>query len=243
MLSNFTLAQLNQVEDDLIRTFQQHRCFQQIMDLPTTRFLEILLQRRFLSLAFTPIYDLAIDGLLDNMARQVARRILREEYPGERGNIPSHREDLVTDLLVLGISRHQVINSQPTAQTLQALQQSIAFLTGNLEDPLYQVKLLTFLRFWGEVLVAAEYEMLWKRMEAMGLSGSGEKRSRFYYPHLVHDAKKKSLAQLSLTGSTHSDQLAISLKAVLQNAASLHYCAEVTGAIVALKTQFYDQFL
>ena len=50
-----------------------------------------VLQRRFLSLAFTPVYDAAIDGLTHPRDKQSARRILREEYPGERGTVPSHR--------------------------------------------------------------------------------------------------------------------------------------------------------
>lgn len=238
-----TLSELDQYEDSLIRAFQQHPCLQRAESLPTEKFYALLLQRRFLSLAFTPVYDMAIDGLTDHKTRQTVRRILREEYPGIRGNVPSHREDLVSDLLTRGIEHGQIINRTPSMQTMSVLQGTFALLAGNINEAYYQIKLLTIVRFWGEVLVAAEYEKLWTRMQTLGLSTSGGKQSHFYYPHLVHDSKKKSLAHLSLIGSTHSDQLAIMLKEFLQDTASLSYCAEVTKTIVAIKTEFYDQFI
>ena len=238
-----TLAELDQYEDRLIQSFQQHPCFQQIQSLPREQFHLLLLQRRFLSLAFTPVYDMVIDGIKESKARQSARRILREEYPDRRGNVPSHREDLVSDLLNLGIHYNQIINCTPSAQTLGVLQKTFALLAGNIVDDLYQIKLLTILRFWGEVLVSAEYTMLWERIHTMGLTTSGEKRSLFYHLHMVHDAKKKSLIHLSLIGSTHSDLLAVSLKTLLQDESSLSYCAKIEDEILAIKNEFYNQFI
>ena len=67
-----TLAELDQYEDRLIQRFQQHPCFQQIQSLPKEQFHLLLLQRRFLSLAFTPVYDMVIDGIKESKARQIA---------------------------------------------------------------------------------------------------------------------------------------------------------------------------
>ena len=58
-----TLADLDQYEDNLIAQFKQQVCFQRLATFSNAQFFQILLQRRFLSLAFTPIYDLAIDGM------------------------------------------------------------------------------------------------------------------------------------------------------------------------------------
>ena len=71
-------------------------------------FRDILLQRRFLSLAFTPAYDLAIDLLTDEEGLEIARVILREEYPRPEGRTRSHREDMKEDLLRLGITRQRL---------------------------------------------------------------------------------------------------------------------------------------
>jgi len=237
-----TLADLDHYEDELIAQFKQQRCFQQLATLSDEQFFQILLQRRFLSLAFTPIYDLAIDGLTDAKAKQIARRILREEYPGERGTVPSHREDLMSDLLQLGLTRHAILNSTPNPATLAVIQETFALFAGDPDDAHYQVKLLTILRFWGEVLIAAEYEMLWERLQALGLTATGPQRSRFYYLHFIHDAKQKPLTHLSLIGSTHSDLLAICLKTLLTSAPAIAYCAQVEGKIVAIKTAFYAHF-
>lgn len=241
-----TLADLDRYEDELIQQFKQQVCFQRLATFSNEQFLQILLQRRFLSLAFTPVYDLAIDGLTDAKAKQIARRILREEYPGERGTVPSHREDLMSDLLQLGLTRHTILNSTPSPATLAVIQQTFALFAGAPDDAHddahYQVKLLTILRFWGEVLIAAEYEMLWGRLQTLGLTATGPQRSRFYYLHFIHDAKQKPLTHLSLIGATHSDLVAVCLKTLLTSAPAIAHCAQVEEKIVMIKTAFYAHF-
>lgn len=245
MMTNIrTLADLDHYENALIRRFQQHPCLHNLAGLSQAKFFDLLLQRRFLSLAFTPVYDMAIDGLTHPKAKQSARRILREEYPGERGTMPSHREDLVSDLLQIGVSHHQIMNTVPNNATFQVLQRSFAFFAGDPDTPYYQIKLMTLLRFWGEVLIAAEYQMLWPRLEMMGLQKSGACVSRFYYPHIVHDAKHKPLTQYSAVSAiTHSDLLAASLQTLLDQEEAIAYCAEVEMEIVTIKSSFYDQFV
>lgn len=237
-----TLADLDRYEDALIQQFKQQRCFQRIPTFSDEQFFQILLQRRFLSLAFTPVYDMAIDALTDPKAKQIARRILREEYPGERGTVPSHREDLMSDLLQIGLTRSAIFNATPSPATLMVIRETFALFVGDLDDTFYQVKLLTILRFWGEVLIAAEYEMLWERLQALGLTVTGPQRSRFYYLHFTHDAKQKPLTHLSLIGSTHSDLLAVCLKTLLTSEQAIAHCAKVEEKILTIKTAFYAHF-
>lgn len=239
-----TLDDLNNYEDQLIQRFQKHPCLHNLAGLSQANFVGLLLQRRFLSLAFTPVYDMAIDGLLTNSkAQQSARRILREEYPGADGTEPSHRENLIYDLKRIGLTHYQIMNSVPSSATFKTIQRTVAFFAGDPVALHYQIKLITLLRFWGEVLISAEYQMLWSRLQSMGLQKTGESRSRFYYPHIVHDAKRKPLGQYSINATTHPDQLALSLQALLNTKEAIAHCAEIETEIVAVKSAFYDQFI
>jgi hypothetical protein len=69
------------VEDELLARFTAHRVFRRIEEIERDAFLEILLQRRFLSLMFPVMYDVGIDGLTDPTAIKVVREILREGWP------------------------------------------------------------------------------------------------------------------------------------------------------------------
>ncbi len=81
-------------------------------------FRSILLERRWISYHFTPIYNIGLDLLSakHEAARQVIRRIIREEYPNDRGSwkTPSHREDLMTDLRAIGASDAVIAASKPS---------------------------------------------------------------------------------------------------------------------------------
>jgi hypothetical protein len=241
-----TLADLDHYEDQIIECFQKHPCLDNLASLSQANFVGLLLQRRFLSLAFTPIYDMAIDGLLTNpKAQQSARRILREEYPGADGTEPSHRENLIHDLKQIGLTHYQIMNAVPSSATFKTIQRTLAFFTGDPDTLDYQIKLITLLRFWGEVLISAEYKMLWSRLESMGLQKNGKSQSRFYYPHIVHDAKRRPMDQYSIVNATtHPDQLALSLQDLLDNKKeAIAYCAAIETEIVGIKSAFYDQFI
>ncbi|MBV7330182.1 hypothetical protein KFU94_18420 [Chloroflexi bacterium TSY] len=239
-----TLRNLDKYEQMLISRFKSHPCFGNLYRFSREEFLTLLLQRRFLSLAFTPVYDMAIDGLTDPQAKQTARHLLREEYPDERGVVLSHREDLVTDLLSLGATRKMLFESHPTDVTLQSIQSTFALFGGYTDDDFYQIRLLTILRFWGEVLVSVEYGMLWDRLEEMGLAPTGGKQSIFYYLHYRHDAKQKSLDDPALVVAiAHADRLAVHLTELLTSPSAIEHCAQVEEEILVVKSQFYDQFI
>lgn len=239
----FSIDKLDKCEDILIDEFGQHSLLQNISKVKDNDFLDILVQRRFLSLAFTPIYDVAIDWLEDEDVRRIARRILREEYPG-RDKRPSHREDLIYDLLLLGLTKEQILKARPSQQTQEILLNTMnLFYADDPNSHLFQIRVITILRFWGEALVAAEYGQLWKRMEEMGLTIDGKNASEFYYPHYNHDRKSKPLTQLSMRDSTHSDLLSKHLVKRLNTPECIDHCIEVEKQIVQIKLSFYDQFL
>src|SRR5689334_11089193 len=99
---------------------------------------------------------------------------------------PSHRENLVHDLLLLGATKSEVLSSRPTKATAGAIQDSLELIYRVSGEDDSDLKLLTVLRFWGEVLVSIEYQQLWRRLSTK-LSVSGPKQSHFYFPHSCRD--------------------------------------------------------
>ncbi len=188
---------------------------------------EVLLQRRLVSLAFTPFYDLLIDALESPTARLVCRQILREEYPDPAGNSPSHRELLVADLVALGIDRAILLRARPTGPTLAAIAGSFELVAAALDAPWPELSLVATAACYGELLVAAEYRALTPRVEvALGSEGSA-----FYGPHLIHDSghAKRLLAEVALRiDPADPSQLAA--------------CTDAIKRCLQVKVAFYEQF-
>ncbi|GAA2245481.1 MULTISPECIES: hypothetical protein [Streptomyces] len=237
------MRDLDVFEDGLIERFRQHPVLAGTGRLAQDDFAALLLQRRFVSLAFTPSYDLAIDLLTDEAGLRIARAILREEYPDGRGHTRSHREDMKEDLLQLGITREELVASRPTEATRRAVEDAFALIADAGSHADADLRLLTFLRFWGEVLVSVEYEHLWRRMEPVLAGEDGRNRSRFYYPHYVHDAKAHPLTTVSLLSATHSDRLATRISDLLARQGGAEAFRETEERALHLKTAFYDQFI
>ncbi|MBT2479015.1 hypothetical protein [Streptomyces sp. ISL-94] len=238
------MQELDTFEDELIEQYKQHPVLANIARLSDEDFAAILLQRRFLSLAFTPAYDLAIDLLQDEAALRIARVILREEYPDSRGYTHSHREDMTGDMFRLGVSREALVHTRPTAATKEAIDATFDLIADAGAHDDSDLRLLTILRFWGEILVSVEYGRLWERMEPL-LLHDGENRSRFYYPHFKHDAKARSLATAGLLSVTHPDRLATRLREFLANEGegAADSFREAEQRSLQVKVSFYDQFL
>ncbi|MFK0233053.1 hypothetical protein [Streptomyces vinaceus] len=236
------LHALDGFEDALIERFRAHPVLANVTGLPEEDFAALLLQRRFVSLAFTPCYDLAIDLLRDEAGLRIARVILREEYPDGHGHTPSHREDMTRDMRLLGISRAALVASRPTVGTQEVIRDTLELIADAGGHADADLRLLTVLRFWGEVLVSVEYGRLWERMAPL-LTEEGGNRSRFYFPHHVHDAKTHSLATVSLLSGSHSDRLAARVTELLAQEESTDCFRELEERALHLKARFYDQFL
>ncbi|GAB2983649.1 hypothetical protein [Saccharothrix stipae] len=238
------MKELDHFEDELIERFRSHPVLAAMDDLPEQDFHAVLLQRRFVSHTFTSAYDLAIDLLTDERAVEIARVIIREEYPHDRGEAltPSHREDMKTDLLGLGVTWRQFVESRPTEVTEKTNKDTWSLILDAGAAELANLELVTVLRFWGEVLVSVEYGRMWPRI-ARRLVVDGENRSTFYYPHYKHDAKTHPLADASPLSLTHSDKLGMRLSQLADSPAAWDAFKRVETEILELKTGFYDQFL
>lgn len=226
-------------EAELLARFTAHKLFATIEQLDDAAFLEVLLQRRFLSLLFPVIYDVGIDGLSDEITIRLVREILREEYPDPTGATPSHREDLMSDLLTLGATRPQVLAVRPSAITTGVVAETLALMLDATADG-GDVDVLTILRFWGEVLVSVEYGELWRRMRG-SFEGIGV-ASRFYHPHHHHDGREP-LALASQASSTHSGRLGACLARELGAAGATDEFARVEQQLLQSRMRLYDQFV
>lgn len=208
-------------------------------------FIEILIQRRFFSLEFTKIYDVLLEAVVAEPAKRVIRRIIREEYPS---GAKSHREDLVDDICKLGVSR-DFIRQKKSAHTRLCLNELDQYVEEILTSHQSSIASIAFLRFWGEVLTAVEYDIFWGKWLHKRLSKSGESElpmSKFYWFHFDHDRKLIPFSQRAGKGSrekpTHADELAGYLAKEIANPSVLELVKDIETRAADLKMSFYDQF-
>lgn len=242
------LEQINSLETNLINKLRSHSLFTQIDTLSWQEFLGVLIQRRFLSLSIVNIYELAIDTLTDTSVKQTVREILHEEYPRNTKGVPlpSHRELLFRDLLNLDATPQMILTTPEASITRQVREQSYQLMIDCMAKPHTQLRLIVFLRFWAEVLVAVEYCCLWKRIsEKLATKNSENKpRSEFYYFHMIHDRRNSDLGIENLLGGlTHAQELAIHLKRLITTPEEAIACKNMTKQAYLLKCDFYNQFL
>jgi hypothetical protein len=233
------LPKLDELEDRLSTRLAEHTVLREIDKLTPNDFLRVLMQRRFVSLAFTIVNDLALDAFRDRKCKTIVRRILREEYPDPEGKVPSHREDLFSDLISLGARKQHIIDSKPTDVTRDVISLSMGLVTNIKLGALSDIRLLTALRFWGEVLTAVEYSAFWRRMSPIF---SGKKSSNFYYPHLIEDGKLEPLHKSSSFRETHSDRMGRRLKSMITGRGAQIAFAQTEEDVIKIKLKFYDQF-
>ncbi|MBW4691877.1 MAG: hypothetical protein KME27_08915 [Lyngbya sp. HA4199-MV5] len=239
---------LNDCETSLITKFRSHPLFNQIDAIAWDDLLNILIQRRFLSLSIVNFYEFVIDALTDQQIKQTVRGILNEEYPRNTKGIPlpSHRELLFQDLLNLGATSELILTTPETSVTQVVRDESYKLMVSCLSEPYGQVGLVAFLRFWAEVLVSVEYACLWSRIsERLSNGQSNHKaRSEFYYFHMIHDSRNSDVGKESfLGGLTHAQELAIHLQKLISSEEILTHCIDLEQSAYQLKCRFYDQFI
>lgn len=242
------IEKINSFETSLLDQFKSHPLFLQLDRLEWSDLLKILIQRRFLSLSIVNIYEFAIDALTDPEIKKTVRGILNEEYPRNTKGIPlpSHRELLFQDLINLGATSEMILVTPETPVTKMVRDQSYQLMVSCLDQEYCQVGLITFLRFWAEVIVSVEYSCLWRRISERLSNGQSHHkiRSEFYYFHMIHDNRNSDIGKESfLGGHTHAQELAIHLQKMISSEDALLYCLKLEESAHRLKYQFYDQFV
>lgn len=242
------LDRLNAREREQMQRLRDHPLFERLPTLAWDELLMVLIQRRFLSLSIVNVYEFVIDGLRSDAIRTTVRSILHEEYPRNTRGVPlaSHRELLFRDLLHLGASREQILLQPESATTALVCRQSLEHLQACLHHEHSDLALVSFLRFWAEVLVAVEYEVLWPRLsERLSPGGAGEGvRSEFFYYHMIHDRRQGDIGEQQLLGGlTHAQELARHLLGLIDSDAALHGAINQVDTAWQLKDHFYRQFV
>jgi hypothetical protein len=242
------LNRLNARERDLLGSFRAHPLFNNLSGLPWDDLLALLIQRRFLSLSIVNVYEQVIDGLQTDTIQDTVRLILHEEYPrNSRGQpLASHRELLFRDLLHLGASREQILLTPESAVTQEIRHESLDQLMLCLGHANSDLALISFLRFWAEVLVAVEYECLWPRLsERLSQESHGERtRSEFFYYHMIHDRRQCDIGEEHLLGGlTHAQELARHMANLIGDEITLRCAMEQAERAWQLKDRFYRQFI
>ena len=235
-MTNYT-KELNQYEDMIIEKHTRHPVLATLKDRNNTELEDILKQRRFLStVAFTPFYDLAIDGLTDAEAKETARWVLREEYPTGK---PSHREDLLADLMELGLTKEAILTAPRTPQTEEAIKGlwDLVSYTPEKTPEEYDTKAVVALRLAGEVLVSVEYGFILPELERR--YGLKAKDSRFYWPHFMEDKKMKPIGT---EGKSHADRFSVILARLVNTQEKLSLAEHSMDAALKARSSFYKQF-
>ena len=239
-------TQLDEIELANIDKLNEHPVIQNITKLDTVQFNSVLLQRRFVSHAITNLYDFAIDSNISIDCKMILRRIQREEYPEPSGNEqypPSHREDLIHDLQLIGISLDQILQSRPSKTTKACVDYMLnKMLDYGSENS--AIKTISYIRFAGEVIVAEEYKALWSRISKI-LSDSGHNPkniSRFFWPHIIHDSRSSFSSEMKKS-KTHSSYLGFFLSRLINSDSDLGLFISAEDVALRLKRLFYDQFI
>jgi hypothetical protein len=238
---------LNARERECICRLRAHPWLDHLDTLGWNELLAALVQRRFLSLSIVNVYECVIDALQSEASKATVRLILHEEYPrNTRGQpLASHRELLFRDLLHLGASRELILFSEESRTTRAVREQSLAQLQSCLREAHGDLALVSFLRFWAEVLVAVEYECLWPRLsERLSQGPGGGMRSEFFYYHMIHDRRQGDLGDEQLLGGlTHAQELARHMVDLIDGDSALQCAMDQTEQAWRLKDRFYQQFI
>lgn len=229
------LKDLDNYENQLMAAFIRHQFFEKMDAFSDKSFLNVLFQRRFLSMAFTPVYDMALDAISNEKGISVIRVLIREEYPDLQC---SHRELLFSDLMAMGASRELILKSSLSKETLHSISETFSLLQFDRDLQFNEIKALSIVRFWGEVLVSEEYGQLRRKFEKLGLN---QLNSQFYWPHFEHDMRKVSFSEGRSEG-THSDWLTTILREILDSSEKIEYCAYVHNECFKIKYNFWNQF-
>jgi len=242
------IDRLNSHESLRIGQFQAHPLLCHCDALAWDELLAVLIQRRHLSLSIVNAYEFVIDALEDESIKAAVRLILHEEFPRSSKGValPSHRELLFQDLLSLGASREQILTTAESSITRSVRHESQEQLMRCLTQPLHELALICYLRFWAEVLVSVEYTCLWPRLsERLSQAQTPERsKSEFFYYHMIHDRRQSDIgADTLLGGLTHAEELARQISKLIPDEAALACAMHQVDQACAMKCRFYDQFL
>lgn len=218
-------------EDGLRDKFHAHSFFRSFHKLTPEQFFQYLLQIGLISEHFVKWYETAKLGMTE-AASEVVRHILRDEIPQSN---PTHQDNRLADLNLMGVSMEQVRNVKPTAATERTVKRLYELVRYPQKD--YDLRVLVTLRVAGEVLVAEQYSHVVRFMRVrFGIKGS---ESRFYFPHWRHDLKGAELGG----EPGHTDAFDKLLEEMLTDERKLEVTKDAAERAFEARLGIHDQFL
>jgi hypothetical protein len=231
-MSTTLFSRYSQFEDGLIRQFHAHPLYRTFHKLSKEQYMNYLLQIGFIAQNFVKWYETAKLGMVSEEAREVVRHILRDEIPQ---NGPTHQDDRLYDLNLIGVSTEQVRNVIPSAVTHRTIQRLYELVRYQQDD--YDLRVMITLRVAGEVLVAEQYQHI---VRYMGVNfGIRPSQSRFYFPHWKHDLKGAK----SEGGAGHTDSFDQLLESMLTDERKLEVAMDVAQKAFEARSGIHDQFV
>ncbi len=181
-MSRELFDQYSQFEDNLRTAFHRHRIYDSFATWSEEQFRRYLLQIGFIAQNFVRWYETAKQGMESEAAKEVIRGILREEIPQ---GAPTHQDERLHDLQLIGISAQRFRNTRPSWQTNRTIK--YLFQLVKYPQPDYDLRVMVTLRIAGEVLVAEQYRHIVRYMTKR--LGINPRQSRFFREHYEHDLK------------------------------------------------------
>ncbi len=226
-MGNAFFEEYRAFENELVERFNLHPFFVSFGSLPNEAVMAALLQLGFISLEFVRWYERAKLGMTSEEAKELIRCILRDEIPSR---LPTHQDDRLADLLAMGAAKERVLNepaSERTVQTVRTLYELVRY-----PQESYDLRVLVYLRIFGEILVAETYGHVVRSMgERFGLQ---PECSRFYEPHYRHDDKDEG---------GHSVKFERELEKLITDEHMLALAKSASEAAFTDRYKFYDQFV
>ena len=220
-------------EDGLITSFKQHPVFRFAPKRKLPWMQRYLLELGALSDHFVRLNERARYSVSCDQPRSIFATIINEEIPSGK---PSHQQERVHDMMrIWGVSLREIVNHTPSAITrtaIQCVESHLAFSPGEEFGILRDIRLVTFFRMYGEILVAEQFRLVVNEMRRR-LRISPQANSRYYWPHFLHDQKwlrRKEQNHVNLSDAflekhiNSEEALTVAMKSA-QDAHSVRYLA------------------
>ncbi len=223
------LIELDSFEEKIISQLQQHPILRSLNTFSNPKLEDILLQKRWISLHFTPFYDIAICTFKSEEARTIAKEIVREEYLDS-----NHREDLVNDLIRCGLSRERIVSAKPSSETKKTVANLYQLVGWNNH---YDLRAALALRIAGEVLPGEENKVILDELQRRYQLTTDQ--LPHYALHAAHDRKK---VPFGIESSSHADRFGTVITHLVDSAEKVELAKTIMGAAYHVRADFYDQF-
>ncbi|MBI4239749.1 hypothetical protein HY620_02035 [Candidatus Uhrbacteria bacterium] len=213
-------------ENELVAAYKKLPVWEHISSFDNALFINVLLQLGEIGTIFLDWLKTAEINVRSERCKRALRAIAQMEQPV---GAPTHQEDRIADLRLIGVSDAVFCQSKPSDVTRDVVRSIFERVSDTHED----ISILVTVRMFGEVLAGENFARLWPELERR--FGLAEATSRFYWPHYIHDSKGD--------GSTgHVAVFNHALQEMLANAERLRLAKEAAHEAWLLRKQLIEQF-